>query len=122
MSDDICICDKDQDGRCQRCLDLLQGSARKLIEVQAEYLQKIQTLKLASNCEACSGQYLDYAISLVLKEVFVQYPPSVSITTAQALVGVITAQGRPSPLTKKVTVDGCKAQGVEPPPTFQDNT
>ncbi len=121
MSEEICICEKDQDGQCPSCLEAIQEAARKLIEVQTEFMERLREVGLPDKCKSCTARYLDHVFALLVEKVFEQHPLNIAIALSQTLVALLIKRGRPCPLTQKAMEDGCKAEGVGPPPITPDN-
>lgn len=69
--DKICTCARDEDGRCNACIEKASAFVRRLVQFQKDVKRTLErTLaELAHPCRACDREYYDYALAKVVREV-----------------------------------------------------
>lgn len=66
-----CLCEKDADNRCPKCIETICGFVKKLVELQAEFLERQSAIKQVEEvCDVCSNEYADYSMARIVREVF----------------------------------------------------
>lgn len=69
--DSPCLCEKDTDNRCPKCIDIICAYIGGVVDIQREFWEKQAKLKAPEEgCEACGRQYADYCLAKMVKELF----------------------------------------------------
>jgi hypothetical protein len=116
---DFCLCNKDQDGQCPACKQILSGFLGQLVSLFKEFQEKVHTLThggfLEKPCDDCTKRYIDFVGAKLLDDMGKEVPEDISRALAGYIGKMAYGFGAAAiPLTEKAWTDICATQGWDP--------
>lgn len=109
-------CHKDEDGRCQECVEKIMKPFAGIVRVFKEMEEKVQRVvgEMGSICDVCAKQNADYAISRTFREILPALPTPLRMALGKALLEYAGSKlkGIAMPLSEKAWKDSMAETGT----------
>ena len=64
-----CFCEKDADGRCPSCIEVISGNTEQLLRVMLDSQRRLSELAVEEEaCKACSREYKDHTFAKLARD------------------------------------------------------